>query len=119
MYDMNMNNKLVDIEIFSLCCKKNSHFKWSFNCVSGNHGPLLSQINQTYFRGFCPGFFLCLRTPLGKEVLYSHSCIQSLHMRELRSLLIVNSLYMPLVFASLTFKKGVIEVFLPNPARPT
>ena len=115
MCDMNMNNKLVDIEIFSLCCKKNSHFKWRFNYVSGNHGPLLSQINQTYFGGFCPGFFLCLRTLLGKEGLHSHSCIQSLHMREL----IVNSLYMPLVFASLTFKKGVIEVFPPNPARPT
>ena len=60
-------------------------------------------------------FFLCLRTLLGKEGLHSHSCIQSLHMREL----IVNSLYMPLVFASLTFKKGVIEVFPPNPGFPS
>ena len=53
-----------DVEIFSLCVKK-LYFKRSFNNISGNRGPLFSQIHfdQTYFGGFfgtgvCPGGFV-------------------------------------------------------------
>ena len=42
---------------FSRSAVKKHCFKRKFNTISGNLGPLFSQINfdQTYFGGFCPG----------------------------------------------------------------
>ena len=59
MYEMKINYLLVDVEIFSLCRKETPSFKRSSNNLSGNRGPLFSQINfdQTYFGGFCPRGF--------------------------------------------------------------
>ena len=56
VYEMKMNNLLVDVEIFV----NKFYFKRSFNHINGGHGPLFSQINfdQTYFRGFCLGVYV-------------------------------------------------------------
>ena len=70
MYEMKMNNLLVDVKIFSLSRKETLYFELSLNIAIGNRGPLFSQINfdQTYFggfwhrgflsRGFCPGVYV-------------------------------------------------------------
>ena len=61
MYQLKLNNLLVDVEIFSFVINK-LYFKQSFNSISRIRGNLFSQINfdQTFFflgGELCPGGF--------------------------------------------------------------
>ena len=72
LYQLKLNNLLVDVEIFSFVINK-LYFKQSFNSISRIRGHLFSQINfdQTFFflggsfvlgvfgmEEFCPGGFV-------------------------------------------------------------
>ena len=56
MYEMNTNNMLVDVEIFSLC-REETLFQAEFQQYKWNSGPLFSQRNldRHSLEGFCPG----------------------------------------------------------------
>ena len=60
MYQLKLNNLLVDVEIFSFVINK-LYFKQSFNSISRIRGHLFSQINfdQTFFflGELCPECF--------------------------------------------------------------